>query len=78
MNYLGEWHTHPEDVPSPSSHDRRDWLRTLDTAQFEQSFLFFIIVGRTSIGVWEGQTAVPGREAIEALQLLDDQGGGPQ
>uniref|UniRef100_UPI003CED28D9 Mov34/MPN/PAD-1 family protein n=1 Tax=Enterobacter cloacae complex sp. 280C5 TaxID=3395861 RepID=UPI003CED28D9 len=23
--YLGEWHTHPEDFPQPSSTDLRSW-----------------------------------------------------
>ena len=26
-NYLGEWHTHPEEHPTPSSIDTRDWRR---------------------------------------------------
>ena len=25
VRYLGEWHTHPEDVPSPSCLDRMEW-----------------------------------------------------
>lgn len=24
-DYLGEWHTHPEDYPTPSAKDRREW-----------------------------------------------------
>lgn len=27
IGYLGEWHTHPEQLPKPSSVDTRDWLR---------------------------------------------------
>jgi integrative and conjugative element protein (TIGR02256 family) len=54
QNYLGEWHTHPEDHPTPSAIDRRGWQRLLRKAQFEQDALFFVIVGRGSIGVWEG------------------------
>jgi integrative and conjugative element protein (TIGR02256 family) len=52
-NYLGEWHTHPEDVPSPSAHDLQDWSRLIMQSQFEQDSLFFIIVGRRSVRVWE-------------------------
>ncbi|HFT8610229.1 TPA: Mov34/MPN/PAD-1 family protein [Pseudomonas aeruginosa] len=26
-NYLGEWHTHPENHPTPSTIDTRDWRR---------------------------------------------------
>lgn len=25
IDYLGEWHTHPQRVPTPSSIDRREW-----------------------------------------------------
>ena len=25
MHYIGEWHTHPEMRPTPSSIDRREW-----------------------------------------------------
>jgi integrative and conjugative element protein (TIGR02256 family) len=52
-NYLGEWHTHPEDVPSPSSHDLGEWSRIVATSVFEQKSLFFVIVGRVCIRVWE-------------------------
>src|SRR5579862_3615404 len=27
MNYVGEWHTHPEAVPTPSFVDRRTWRK---------------------------------------------------
>tara|TARA_R110000851_G_C13094904_1_gene567325 strand:- start:579 stop:1061 length:483 start_codon:yes stop_codon:yes gene_type:complete len=26
-NYLGEWHTHPEDIPRPSSVDKESWVK---------------------------------------------------
>lgn len=26
-NYIGEWHTHPENHPTPSTIDTRDWKR---------------------------------------------------
>ena len=51
--YLGEWHTHPEDVPRPSGVDLRDWRRVAKQARFEQDALFFTIVGRTTVAVWE-------------------------
>lgn len=53
-NYVGEWHTHPEQHPSPSFHDRREWKRVLKKTQCESSFLLFIIVGTKSIGAWMG------------------------
>ena len=51
--YLGEWHTHPEDVPNPSSQDLRNWKRICDSAVFEQDSLFFLIVGRLRCRMWE-------------------------
>jgi integrative and conjugative element protein (TIGR02256 family) len=52
-NYLGEWHTHPEDRPTPSCVDLRNWRRILTKSTFEQDFLLFIIVGRVELRVWE-------------------------
>lgn len=51
--YLGEWHTHPEDVPDPSCVDRREWGRKLLTDTYSGS-LFFVIVGTQDVRVWEG------------------------
>lgn len=41
--YLGEWHTHPEDVPSPSMTDYSSWNKYLHSPDP----LILIIVGRT-------------------------------
>lgn len=43
--YLGEWHTHPEDDPSPSSKDTNSWKRFLVDSQP----MALLIVGRKSI-----------------------------
>jgi integrative and conjugative element protein (TIGR02256 family) len=48
VNYLGEWHTHPEDRPEPSSIDLQNWRDIAQEATYEQSFLLFCIVGRTA------------------------------
>lgn len=50
--YLGEWHTHPEDVPSPSWWDRRNWKRVAITTTYEQDVLLFLIIGRARVGAW--------------------------
>jgi integrative and conjugative element protein (TIGR02256 family) len=52
-NFLGEWHTHPEDVPHPSEVDLRGWQRLARIARFEQDWLFFVIVGRIVTSAWE-------------------------
>ena len=53
-NYLGEWHTHPEDDPVPSSHDFANWENKLASDKFDSDFLFFVIVGMDRVNVWKG------------------------
>jgi len=52
-NYLGEWHTHPEQDPHPSPHDVTEWIRVSQEAVYEQEALVFVIVGIETVGVWE-------------------------
>lgn len=52
--YLGEWHTHPEDAPHPSTRDVSNWLTILSNTRFEQRLLFFVIVGRRQTRAWIG------------------------
>lgn len=52
-NYLGEWHSHPESLPSPSKKDLSNWSRIVEKARYEQAALVFVIVGREDVGVWE-------------------------
>jgi integrative and conjugative element protein (TIGR02256 family) len=51
--YLGEWHTHPQRVPEPSSQDRANWKRIFTEARFDQDFLLFAIVGTDGFKIWE-------------------------
>lgn len=53
LNYLGEWHSHPEDDPTPSQVDIENWHRIGSEARFEQDFLLFAIVGRSITRLWE-------------------------
>lgn len=51
-NYLGEWHTHPEDDPTPSEHDIANWRQIVTSSRFEQDSLLFLIVGRVTTRAW--------------------------
>lgn len=53
-NYVGEWHTHPEDYPTPSVVDLNNWKNRLREDIFSSRFLYFIIVGRIETRIWEG------------------------
>lgn len=63
-DYLGEWHTHPEDWPEPSGKDLREW-RILLRAQGRP--LVFLIVGLKGrwVGVGSGSKIV----AIECFEV---------
>lgn len=55
QTYVGLWHTHPEAKPTPSKIDTQDWSKALVSSSFEGSFLFFFIVGQSSIRCWTGR-----------------------
>lgn len=66
--YLGEWHTHDQDIPTPSSVDLKNWIEISRRKQNSQ-WLFFVIVGKTQIGVWtvdDNQV----RELVPKMDLL--------
>jgi integrative and conjugative element protein (TIGR02256 family) len=50
VDYLGEWHTHPQTRPSPSGTDLREW-RTL--LRHYEDPLLFLIAGTLDF-VWAG------------------------
>lgn len=45
FQYLGEWHTHPEDEPTPSQTDIRSWASNL----IDVDPMIMIIVGRKKV-----------------------------
>ncbi|MDX9698172.1 MAG: Mov34/MPN/PAD-1 family protein [Rhodocyclaceae bacterium] len=48
VRYLGEWHTHPEDHPQPSSLDRSEWNH-LSAQRRDKRPMLAVIVGRKSL-----------------------------
>jgi integrative and conjugative element protein (TIGR02256 family) len=47
--YLGEWHTHPEDYPSPSSTDIKMIKQQFAQNKIHTDFLILLIQGRKSL-----------------------------
>ena len=52
--YMGVWHTHPQDIPVPSSIDWEDWKQTLAVDKTGSEYIFFIIAGTVGTRVWVG------------------------
>lgn len=53
-NYLGEWHTHPEDIPKPSKYDINQWKKIIKNAQYDNDYLLFLIAGKKQMKIWIG------------------------
>ena len=55
--YIGEWHTHPENIPIPSSIDYNSIEDNYQTASLVVPFLLMIIVGMESfyVSVYNGK-----------------------
>lgn len=53
--YLGEWHTHPEDIPTPSQLDIKSFSKTISKNILNSCIHFMIIIGRVEnyIGIYE-------------------------
>lgn len=49
IDYLGEWHTHPQKIPTPSSIDRYEWNKLV--RQRPTTPLLVVIVGTDTIHV---------------------------
>ena len=45
VNYVGEWHTHPEPHPQPSACDYQMIHDLLRTSRIEMDFLFGLVLG---------------------------------
>lgn len=55
VTYLGDWHTHPENNPSPSLIDHATFRMNYFGSKIDQNLLLYIIVGTNNIlnrGIW--------------------------
>lgn len=56
INYLGDWHTHPEKFPRPSHIDLKSWKHILsDNLNDEFYACIFMIVGIEELCIWLGE-----------------------
>ena len=47
--YLGEWHTHPEDVPKPSGLDKKSIVDQIRKSKLNSDKIFALIMGRKGL-----------------------------
>lgn len=69
--YMGVWHTHPQEAPSPSNIDWCDWYDTLRQDRTGSQYVFFVIAGITEFRVWAGEIATGKICEIFEAEMLD-------
>lgn len=52
FGYVGEWHTHPEDIPQYSIIDLKNWRKIYMKAETDQ-VQYHLIAGRKAVVVWK-------------------------
>lgn len=65
MDYVGEWHTHPEAEPTPSSLDMEEWGKICCARQTSMAFLIAGWNGALWLGVGQGKRIVQAAVIIE-------------
>lgn len=63
QTFTGDWHTHPEDHPTPSGLDISEWQKKMP-----KRFMLLVIIGRVSswYGLWDG------KEILQVNPLQDE------
>lgn len=55
LYFKGNWHTHPQNVPSPSWIDKISWKNAMKNSKpGESGYIFFVIVGIEEVNIWCG------------------------
>lgn len=52
VGYVGEWHTHPEDVPKYSIIDLKNWRKIYINTKMNQ-VQYHLIAGRKALVIWK-------------------------
>ncbi|MBF8742173.1 Mov34/MPN/PAD-1 family protein [Pseudomonas guariconensis] len=58
IDYLGEWHTHPEIKPSPSNIDIGEWSKVIKRQSKPMMFLILGLSGDTWVGMSLGKQLI--------------------
>lgn len=56
LHYIGDWHTHPQNIPSPSPEDANKLKDIFRNSQHQLKYMLLVVVGRNDIptGIWIG------------------------
>lgn len=72
LYFKGNWHTHPQQVPSPSCLDIFSWKKAIKGSKpGESKHIFFIIIGIEKIKAWSG--SMSSGQIVELDQQEDEE-----
>ena len=49
LHYVGDWHSHPENVPGPSARDNKTMASRVEKSQHQLRGILFAIIGRAPL-----------------------------
>ena len=66
LHYIGDWHTHPEDIPEPSGVDINKMQAIFRKSDHQLKGMLLVVVGRGTApdGLWVG--IVTDHDAVQA------------
>jgi integrative and conjugative element protein (TIGR02256 family) len=72
LHYIGDWHTHPQDLPTPSSTDERELRDIFVKSQHELPFMLLVVVGTTPppAGLYVGAVTTSSVRQLSCLAVL--------
>jgi hypothetical protein len=73
FNYLGEWHSHPSFVASPSSTDVATMQSMMADSSVGANFLVLLIAKRDSLGNFEASATLFTADSPPRFVTLDDE-----
>lgn len=74
FHFVGDWHTHPEDIPTPSPQDVQSLAEMFRRSTHRLNGMLMVIVGRRSApeGLFVGLGDHQSLTILRSLQLEDD------
>jgi len=64
--YIGEWHTHPENIPGYSNIDANNWKKI--GREMRGGIQYHVIVGIQQIGIWEYNANMKTIKNIDSIE----------
>lgn len=69
--YVGNWHTHPQNAPFPSSLDVKTWSKGLKYDKVPFGFQIYIVCGIEKMRVWIGEEKTKKIHELNEVEMVN-------